>query len=193
MEGGKCCDSGEAHYLRGSFEISFAGWEPGTKRSESKYRRRLTQSLTGTLVSFDFAVAQTDDAVRIGGDVRLMRHEDDRIALLVEARKERHNFFSCLGVQITGGLVCKQDRRIVNQGPGNSYALALPSRQFVWFVHHAIGQVHLAQSLLGASETFFRGRAVVNHGQLDVMERSRSRKQIEGLEDESNVFVSNIS
>src|SRR5580704_18926327 len=96
--------------------------------------RARSLSSAGTLVSFDFAIAQADHAVRICSDVRFMRHEDARIALFVQARKERHNFFSCLGVQITGGLVCKQDRRIVDQRPGDSYALALPSRQFVWFV-----------------------------------------------------------
>jgi len=61
--------------------------------------------LAGALVSFDLAVAETDDAVSVSGDVRLMRDQDDGVALLMEAREERHDFFAGGGIKIAGGLI----------------------------------------------------------------------------------------
>src|SRR6185437_13420451 len=72
-------------------------------------------ALARALVLFDFAVAQADDAMGMRGDVRLVRHQNDRVAAFVQSRKERHDFLASSGIEIPGGLVRQQERRMIHQ------------------------------------------------------------------------------
>ena len=86
-----------------------------------------------------------NDAVGVLGDFVLVRDQDDRAALAVQLREERHDLLAGLGVEVAGGLVGQQDRGRIDQRPGNGHALALAAGEFVGLVQHAIEQAHLPQ------------------------------------------------
>ena len=77
------------------------------------------------LVLVDATVEDVQNAVRVLGDVVLVRHQDDRIPLAVEMVEQPHDFLRRLRIEIAGRLVCKDDRWIIHQGAGNGDALAL--------------------------------------------------------------------
>ena len=67
-------------------------------------------------------------AVGVHGDIVLVSDQDDGVALLVEALEQRHDFVAGGGVEVAGGLVGQQDRRVVHQGPGDRDTLPLAAR-----------------------------------------------------------------
>ena len=115
--------------------------------------------------------------MRVCCDVRFVGDEDDGVALFVQARKQRHNFFAGLRIKIAGGLVRKQNGRIVHQRARNRHALALAAGKLIGLVHHAFGQIHLLQRFSRTFQAFFGRSAVVNHRQLHVVQ-ARSRAAI---------------
>ena len=54
------------------------------------------KNLSDFFVFFYFSVAQTDDPVRFLRDVRLVRDQDDCVALLMQAREQGHDFLAGL-------------------------------------------------------------------------------------------------
>jgi len=62
-------------------------------------------ALLDALVLFDFAVAQTDDAVGMLRDVRFVGHQDDGIAFAMKPRKKCHDFLAGLRIEVSGRLV----------------------------------------------------------------------------------------
>ena len=58
------------------------------------------------------------------GDVWLVRDENDGIALLMQSGKKRHDFLARGGVEISRGLVRKQNRGRIHKSSGDRYALA---------------------------------------------------------------------
>src|ERR1039457_3855612 len=67
--------------------------------------------LPDSFVLLDFAVADVDDAVGVQGDIVFVGHQDDGIALLVEAFEEAHDFVAGGGIEVAGGLVGQQNGR----------------------------------------------------------------------------------
>ena len=64
--------------------------------------------LDGTVIH-DAAVGQAHQTLRIGGDVRLMRDEDDGDAVaLVQVAEQRHDLLAGMGIEIAGWFVCQQ-------------------------------------------------------------------------------------
>ena len=61
--------------------------------------------------------------------------------------KQRHDFFAGFGVEISGGLVGEQDRRMIHQRARDGHALALAAGKLVGLVHHALGEIHLRRAL----------------------------------------------
>ena len=68
--------------------------------------------LLDQFVLLDLSVANEDDAVRMQRDVVLVRDQDDRVALLVQALEQRHDFVAGRGVEVAGRLVGEQDGRV---------------------------------------------------------------------------------
>ena len=104
-------------------------------------------NLARALVLFDFAVAQANHAMGVQRDVRLVRHQDDGVAALVQPREKRHDFIAGRGVEISGGFVGQQDRRMVHQRASDGHALALSAGKLVGLVHHAVRRDPLARAL----------------------------------------------
>ena len=65
-------------------------------RNELLPKRYFPTLLFNGLVRGDFAVADMDDAVRVLGDIVLVSHQNDGVALGMEVREQRHDFVTGL-------------------------------------------------------------------------------------------------
>ena len=116
------------------FLLQGGGFQEGRRGdcevNQAANKRELTQMERTSEPSrlFHFSVADVDDAMRVHGDIVLMRHQHDGIALLVQLREQRHDVVAGGGIERAGGLVGQQKRRMVHQRPGDGHALALPAR-----------------------------------------------------------------
>src|SRR5437868_8147146 len=97
------------------------------------------------LVGPDHAVSDSDHAVSIFGDVVLVRYYDDGVALRVQAVHQCHDLVSGLGIQVAGGLVGQDDRRVIDERARNRNALALTAGELIRLVHHAVFKVNGCQ------------------------------------------------
>ena len=80
------------------------------RRTESRARRTVSQqhqaASIARRVGLDVAVEEADGALRIGGDVGLVRdHHDGEAELAVERGEQRHDLVAACGVEIAGRLV----------------------------------------------------------------------------------------
>jgi hypothetical protein len=145
--------------------------------------------MRAAFVLLDLAVADVDGAVRVLGDVALVRDQDDGVAVRVQPLEQAHDLLARGAVQVAGGLVRQQDGRGHHESAGDGDALALAARQLVRAVVDALAQLDHLQRLAGAGETLFLGDAGVDERQLHVVQRGRARQQVEGLEDEADLAV----
>ena len=68
----------------------------------------------------------------MGGELRIVRDHNNSAAVIVgQALEDRLNDLAGLGVQIAGGFVCQDDRRIIGKRPRNGHPLALTARQLL--------------------------------------------------------------
>ena len=141
------------------------------------------------MIAGDDTVADGDDAMGVLGDVRLVGDEDDGVALGVEIVEESHDLFAGFGVEVSGGLVGKNDGGVIDEGAGDGDALALSAGELVWLVHHAGAEVDGFKDRLGACGAFGCGGAIVDERQLDVVKGGGAGEEVEGLEDEAYLLV----
>ena len=142
------------------------------------------------LIAGDDTVPDGDDAVSEFGDVGLVGDEDDGVAAGMKIVEERHDLVAGLGVEVSGRLVRQDDGGIVDQGASDGDALALAAGEFVGFVQHARAEADALEGSLGALLALCCRSAVIDERQLDVVERCGPGQEIEGLEDESDLLVS---
>src|SRR5215212_291290 len=70
-------------------------------------------------------------------------------------------------------------------------ALSLAARELIGLVSHALSQVYGLERLLRHFMSLRRADASVNQRQLNVVKRSRARKQIESLKNKADFLVAN--
>src|SRR5437016_10033757 len=141
------------------------------------------------LVRGDHAVAQRDDPGGVGRNVVLVRDHDDRLAPAVQGAEHLHQLGAGGRVEVSGGLVGEEDGGLVHEGAGDRDALALPARQLVGPVVHPVAQPDAGERPGGLLAPLARRLPRVDQRQLHVVERRRTRQQVEGLEDESDLLV----
>ena len=142
------------------------------------------------LVAPDAAVAHFDDALRVDGDVRLVRDEDDRDALLVQLLEERHHFDRRARVEVAGRLVGQDQRRLGHERAGDGHALLLAAGELARLVVETLAESDALQRRGGErARVALAAAAVVEQRQLDVLERAGARQEIEALEDEAELLV----
>src|ERR1051326_8118610 len=64
-------------------------------------------------IAFNLAVAQPEGAARVVGHAGIVGDEDQRLAGLVQFVEKLHDLSAGSGVEIAGGLVRKDDQRII--------------------------------------------------------------------------------
>src|SRR5450756_1811254 len=145
------------------------------------------------LVRLDHPVAERDDAGAVFGDVALVCDEEHgNPAFLVQRLEHVHDLDGGPGVEVAGRLIGEEDRRVVDQGARDSDALLLAARQLVGEVVSALLESHQLERLHGPPFPIrpLRRGAVIEKGQFDVLERRCSGEEVEPLEHEADLVVS---
>ncbi len=107
----------------------------------------------------------------------------------VEPFEQPHDFEAGLRIEVAGGLVRQENRRVVHERARDGHALPLTARQFVGTMGHAIDELHFRERSLRSLQTVLGRHAGVDERQLDVVQRRGSRQQVERLEDEPDLLV----
>src|ERR1700694_2240282 len=77
------------------------------------------------------------------GRMRIVRHHDDGLAVLaVERLKQVENSVAGLAIEVAGGLVAQEQRRIGHNRARDADALLLAARELPRIVLRAIGKAH---------------------------------------------------
>ena len=101
--------------------------------------------------------------------------------------EELEDLVARLAVEVAGGLVGQQQRRPLDQGPGDGHPLALAAGHLVGAVAHAVGQPDPGERF-GRAAAPLRGRdARVDQRQLDVPQGRLPGQELEGLEHEADL------
>ena len=87
------------------------------------------------------------------------------------------------GVQVARGLIGQDDRRPVDQGPGNGGPLHLPPRDLVGLVMPPGSQFHLRQPVDRLLPGLVVRDPLEDPGQGDVFFQGQQGQEVEGLED----------
>src|SRR5262245_17027712 len=90
----------------------------------------------------DAAVEQMDGAVGMAGEARVVRHHADRGAVAVEVPQQLHHRVAVPRVEVAGGLVGEQDRRLAHERPRHRHALLLAARELAGQVLGAVAHPH---------------------------------------------------
>ncbi len=169
-------------------------------RVDRRFRRRQRrQFLAGVpalgdlLIDLNLPVAEANEPRAVLGDVHLVRDEDDGdAALAIELLEDVHDLDARARIEVSGRLVGEDDRRLVDERARDRDALLLTARQLVRKVVKALAEADDLERLHGAAVTLGRLHlrpAVVEQGQLDVVERRGPRQQVEALEHEPDLLV----
>src|ERR1039457_807505 len=145
-------------------------------------------------VGKNLSVAKRDDALGVLGDVLLVRDEDDRLSLVVQLLKDRHDLDRGLRVEVSRGLVREKDRRVVHEAARDRDALLLAARELGRGVVPAISEAHALETAQSLRARLFLGgfRLLrVQERKLEVVKSVRPRKKVEALEYEPDLVVPN--
>ena len=80
------------------------------------------------LIAGNDSILDVNHTVSVSRDIVLVRYQDDCIALRLQAVEQSHDFVARLGVEISGGLVSQDDRRLIDQSACNGDTLPLAAR-----------------------------------------------------------------
>jgi hypothetical protein len=161
--------------------------------NSSRSRRRVRFDHTGKgwhqAASCQAALLEVDRALRTHGGVRVVRHHDDGLAMLAIERLEKiEDLVPRLAVEIAGGLIAQQQRRIRDNGASDADALLLSTRQLAWPMPGAVVQRDQRERRGDALATLGTIEFREQQRQLDIALRSKRRQQVVHLEDEADVI-----
>ena len=114
-----------------------------------------------------------------------MGHEDQgRAPVALEGEEQVDDRLPRVLVEVAGGLVRHQDRRVRHDGAGDSHPLLLAARELRGIMLHAMAEAHRLQFGPGALERIpFAGKL---QGQGHVFQRRHGGNQMEGLEHDAD-------
>ena len=116
------------------------------------------------------------------------QHDGDPV-FLVEAFEDVQDLHAGGRIEVAGRLVGQQQRWSIDQGAGNGDPLLLAAGQLVGMVIFATAEPDGGQRLLGPSALLSLRQVAVDERELDVLDRARTRQEIEVLEDEPDFSV----
>ncbi len=156
-------------------------------------RRRVRRTDRGVyLVSSvlnHLTVRQPDHPFAVAGDVVLMGHYDDGLPFFVETVKHGHDFVAGGAVKVAGGFVRQNDGGLLGERPGDGDALLLPAGKLVGPVMGPIHQAHPPQGFHRPLTAI--ARAGLGERQFHVLQRRRTRQQLEGLDYKPDPLTAN--
>src|SRR6516164_2502783 len=146
------------------------------------------------MVFYDSPVTKCDDPVGPGGDIGVVRDQDDRdVAFLVELAKQRHDLVAALAVEVACRLVSKHEHRIVNERTGDGDTLLLTTGELVWAVLQTVAETDKLQRSCGSPSAFVGRHPRIKQRQFDILECGRARKQVKPLKDEADHPAADLS
>ena len=112
------------------------------------------RSIIGHCVSNNFAVLQVHDACAVFlGKLRVVCDHNHK-TVAGNFLQKLHNLKTTFGVKCAGGLVCKDDVRIVDKGAGDCDTLCLSARKLVGALLGLVCKANLAESFHCSLNTF---------------------------------------
>ena len=117
-----------------------------------------------------------------------MGDHDDQ-AVLGNLLEQVHDLHGSGRVEGAGGLVGKENLRVVDEGAGNGHALHLAAGKLARALVHVLAQADALQGLLGATLALGAADAREREGQLDVLQDGLVRDEVVALEHEANAVV----
>ena len=137
----------------------------------------------------DAAVANFDDAIGIGGHLRIVRDDDHGVAFGVQLAQNAHDFLSALAVQCAGRLVGENDFTAIDQCARDTHALLLPAGKLIGAVVFALAQTETLQQC-GTARASLLGRvARINGGDFDIAHGVQVSQQVIALENEAEILA----
>ena len=119
-----------------------------------------------------------------------MSYEHDSEPLIVEALKDVHDLNRSTAVEIAGRFIGEQDCRFVHQSARDCDALLLSARKLGREVMHAITKSHHLQRIHRPLLALLSRDPRIKGRQLDILQRGCARQEVESLEHESDLPVS---
>ena len=110
-----------------------------------------------------------DDPLGVFGDVTLVGHHQDGVALVLQALEQPHYLLAGLAVEVAGRFVGEDDGRTRRQRAGDGDALALTAGEFVRPVVGAVGETNLVEALFGAFDPLRPADLLKDEGERDVL------------------------
>src|SRR5579862_2914216 len=110
----------------------------------------------------------------------------------MQVLNQSQNVLARARVEIPGGLVCQENRRIDGERPCNRDALPLAAGKLVGKVRKTIAQPDEIQQFTGAFVYSLSRPATQVQGETDILEARQRRQKIEELEDESDFVPSDL-
>ncbi len=137
-------------------------------------------------------VVHADYPLGVSGHLGVVGHHDDGDAVLgIELLEHLEHLFAGPRIQVAGGLVGKEHRRVVDQRSGDGDPLLLTAGELRGLVVQPVGQPHPAKHLRGPPSgltvTQVFGGIRKRHGH--VLDGAGPGQQIETLEDKSQFTV----
>src|SRR5712692_4343129 len=161
------------------------------QRRQSPQHLRRRGPMGHALVFAYLSVAKNKHALGELRDVVLVGDQHDGQSFVIQVLENLHDLDRGAAVEISGGLVGQQNRRLVHQRARNGHALLLPTGHLRWKMLRAIRKPNHGQRF-GSSLGAFRLRnSRIQRRQFHILERRRSRQQVESLKNKSNLLIAN--
>lgn len=136
----------------------------------------------------DFPVDQEHGTIGVRGGNRVVGDHDDGLLQIINgAAHEIENFGAGGGIQISGGLIGKDDFRVGRQRPRHCNTLLLTAGEFAGAMTGAVAQPDAVEHIVEPCLIRITARQI--HRQSDVFDRGEGRHEIERLEHEADLVA----
>src|SRR5471032_589861 len=130
-----------------------------------------------------------DDSVGVLRYVRVVGHDDDRVAVLMQLTQDRHHLLATARVQGAGWLIGQNHRAAIDQCPGNADPLLLPARKLSRSVMQSLPQSKALKQGFGPLLMLAEGLVGIYGRDLDVGLGTEVRQQVKTLENETEMLT----
>ena len=132
------------------------------------------------------SVPDTYAALRLYRHAFVMSDQHDRISRVVQLVKQCHNLVARLRIQVPGGFIRKEHRRMSRHRPGNGHPLLLAAGQLIRAVVPPSVELHPFQRRSGPFSSLPCRHALVNHRELHILLGAQISDQVEALKDKAD-------
>lgn len=135
--------------------------------------------------SDDLAILHVNDTVRLGGELVVMRDNDERrSACLVQAAHQPEQPVPALCVEVSGRFVGQDQVRILHQRACHGHPLLFTPRELPWLVVKAMPQSNVREQRCGIGLDGSRFAALHERRHAGIFQRGELGKQVMELKHE---------